>query len=415
MQGLTGDILCTTVIQHAHPVFGRRNVTSLNSSRAALDARTNIVAIFPSDRVRSLGEVSTFLLVLLVVCAVVKLEETVNKDHLFSPIWYWEHQQGGFAVLLISWSPTSFCSASVRVAVSTVCALYEGTLVTSWTTAPCPCRSSSALLAYFCLIVATLTITARCCAPYGVRHPLDQLNPLRSPIQDNSSTQAQHTSNVALSRLFNGPRKAVQSDTSLIFKNSKILLYNQTNAHTRKKRQFHKNPYFLNSYSEDDTNEIPKFLPISERNTKFSKLLTTGKSALVLNLEKRSDAIVVGTNESESALNVSDSRVTTEEDLHEPRNDDRSPKEDSNQHPMQPQNGEGNNLCKSKITIFVTFLKIYNSLKSLCHFFNSSEALRSTFLDVAINCPRNRTLELFLVMCTYRYIAKIYNGNGSVK
>lgn len=347
MQGLTGDILCTTVIQHAHPVFGRRKVTSLNNSGTALDARgthrTNIVT-FSSSPAGLLGEVNTFLLVLLVICAVVNFEETVNKDYLFSPILYWE--QGSSAVLLVSWSPTSFCSPSVRVAVSTVCALYEGTLVTSWTTAPCPCRSSSALLAYFCLIVATLTITARCCAPSGVKHPLDQLNPQRSPIQDNSSTQAQHTSNVALSRLFNGPRKAVQSDTSLIFKNSNILLYNQTNAHTRKKRQFHKNPYFLNSYSEDDTNEIPKFLPASERNTKLSKLLTTGKSALVLNLEKRSDAIIVGTNESESALNVSDSRVTTEENLHETKNGDQDREEDSNQHPMQPPNGEGNSSCK---------------------------------------------------------------------
>lgn len=349
MQGLTGDILCTTVIQHAHPVFGRRKITPLNNSGTALDARgthrTNIVA-FSSSPARLFGEVNTFLLVLLVICAAVNFEETVNKDYLFPPpTLYWEQRSS--AVLLVSWSPTSFCSPSVRVAVSTVCALYEGTLVTSWTTAPCPCRSSSALLAYFCLVVATLTITARCCAPSSVKHPLDQLNPQRSPIQDNSSTQAQHTSNVALSRLFNGPREAVQSDTSLIFKNSNTLLYNQTNAHKRKKRQFHKNSYFLNSYSEDDnTNEIPKFLPASERNTKLSRLLTTGKSALVLNLEKRSDAIVVGTNESESALNVSDSRVTTEENLHETKNGDQDPEEDSNQHPMQPSNGGGNSSCK---------------------------------------------------------------------
>lgn len=348
MPGLTGNFLCTTVIQHAHPVFGRRGVTSLNNSGTALDTRrtrrTNIIT-FSSDPARLFGEISTFLLVLLVICAVVSFEETVNEGrHLFSPITYWKQRSPG--VLLVCWAPTSFCFASVRVVVSTVCALYEGTLVTSWTTAPCPCRSSSALLAAFCLIVATLTITARCCAPSGVKHPLVQLNPQRSPIQDNSSTQAQHTSNVALSRLFNGPREAVQSDTSLIFKNSKILLYNQTNAHTRKKRQFHNNPYFLNSYSEDDTNEIPKFLPASERNTKFSKLLTSNKGALVLNLEKRSDAVTVGTNESESALNVSDTRVTTEESLHEPKSDDRDPQEDNNHHPMQPPDGEGNNSCK---------------------------------------------------------------------
>lgn len=351
MQGLTEDILCTTVIQHAHPVFGRRNVTSLNSSDTVLDARrkhrTNTV-IFLSDSTGLLGETHVFFLVLLVICAVVNLEDTVNKAYFFTPILQWEQQRS--VVLLVSWLPTSFCSTSVRVAVSTVCALYEGTLVTSWTTAPCPCRSSSALLAYLCLIVATLTITARCCAPSGVKHPLVQLSPQRSPIQDNSSTQTQHTSNVALSRtLFNGPRKAVQSDTSLIFKNSKILLYNQTKAHTRKKRQFHKNPYFLNSYSEDDTNEIPKFLTASERNTKFSRLLTTGKSALVLNLEKRSDAIVVGTNESESVVNGSDPRVTTEKDLHEPRNDDWNPEQDNNQHPMQPSNGENNSSCKWQI------------------------------------------------------------------
>lgn len=358
MQGLIGDILCTTVIQHAHPVFGRRVVTSLYNSGTALDTRgthkPNTV-IYSSDSVNLLGEINTFLLVLLVTCAVVNLEETVNRSHLFSSIVYWEQRSS--AVLLVSWLPTSFCSPSVRVAVSTVCALYEGTLVTSWTTAPCPCRSSSALLAYFCLIVATLTITARCCTPSGVKHPLDQFNPKRSPIQDNSSTQAQHTSNVALSRLFNGPREAVQSDTSLIFKNSKILLYNQTNAHARKKRQFHKNPYFLNSYSEDDTNEIPKFLPVSEQNTKFSKLLTTGTSALVLNLEKRSNAVVVGTNESESALNVSDSRVTTEPNLHESRDDDRDFEENSNQHPMQPSNGEGSSSCKLQLNAYVGFLE----------------------------------------------------------
>lgn len=367
MQGLTGDILCTTVIQHAHPVFGRRGVTQLNSSGTALDTRrirrTNIFT-YSSDPASVLGEVSTFLLVLLVICAVVNFTETVNEGHLFSSIAYLEHPSPG-VLLLVNWSPTSFCFSSVRVAVSTVCALYEGTLVTSWTTAPCPCRSSSALLAAFCLIVATLTITARCCAPSGVKHPLVQLNPQRSPIQDNSSTQAQHTSNIALSRLFNGPREAVQSDTSLIFKNSKILLYNQTNAHKRKKRQFHNNPYFLNSYSEDDTNEIPKFLPASERNTKFNKLLTSDKGALVLNLEKRSDAIIVGTNESESALNVSDTRVTTEESLHEPKSDDQDLEEDNHQHPMQP-DGEGNNSCKSqKIVICCILLAIIRYLSRM--------------------------------------------------
>lgn len=268
-------------------------------------------------------------------------------------------------------SGCAICSVFVPVAVSTVRALYAGTLVTCWTTAPChrSCRSSSALLAVLCLILATLTITARCYAFSNATHPLVQLNPQpRSLINADSSTQTQHSSRIVLSRLFKSPRKIVQSDTRIIVTNSKILLYNQTfkifnrtnfNAHSKTKRELQTtNPVFLNdfqsyqtktTYSEENSslykikedtqsrsNAIPTY-PLttsenpsysSDKLSKYSQTLPffhsirtaelkanhtssdkqTDKDVegtQLLNFDKRSDILVNGTNGSEGVWNTS--------------------------------------------------------------------------------------------------------------
>lgn len=236
-------------------------------------------------------------------------------------------------------SNCDICSAFVPVAVSTVRALYAGTLVTCWTTAPShrSCRSPSALLAALCLFLATLTITTRCYASTYATHQLVQFNPRnRSPIKADSSTPT-HSSKIVLSRLFKSSREIVQSDTRIIVTNSKILLYNQTfkifnrrnfNAHFRTKRDFQTNPIFLNNfqayqtYSDENSseqtgtenNEIPRY-PLNINESKQptnsnSKTYITKRGKLrkltpVLNLEKRSDVPITAANVSESAWNTS--------------------------------------------------------------------------------------------------------------
>lgn len=310
------------------------------------------------------------------------------------------------------------CSVFVPVAVFTVRALYAGTLVTCWTTALCPrCRCSSALLAALCLTLATLTITARCYASSNATHPLVQFTPHspRSPINSDSSTLLQHSSRIVLSRLFNSPRKVVQSDTRIIVTNSKILLYNQTfkifnrrnfNAHFRTKRELQTNPVFLNdfqsyqtkTYSEENSslynniqdtqprnNAIPSYSPSTSDRSRYSSSGEPSKypqalfvpsvrtaelkaareqshrqaekdleGTQVLNLDKRSDFVVNGTNGSEGVWNTSANANFSEvsstlrvvdhqndqEDKQRPLPESRVPQ------PMPPAHGHNNNSCK---------------------------------------------------------------------
>lgn len=164
------------------------------------------------------------------------------------------------------------CSSLVSF-VFTVRSLYAGTLATSWTTAPrySPSRSPTALLAAFCLFLATLTIAARCYASTYATHPVVQLSshpPSLSPITADDSDSQTHSSKLVLRIL--SPRKAVQSDTRVIVINSKILLYNQrfkiTNStnfkgHARKKRDYETERNFLKQREHDKylvSNQIPR-------------------------------------------------------------------------------------------------------------------------------------------------------------
>lgn len=234
---------------------------------------------------------------------------------------------------------------SGSAAVLTVRALYAGTLVTSWTTAPShpPCRSSPSLLAALCLFLATLTITTRCYASSSATHPLVQLN---NPIKADSIT---HSSKIVLSRIFKGPRGAVQSDTRIIVTNSKVPLYNQTFNrrnfdvhHSRTKRQTTN----LNQFHDDiDNNEIPRYP------------LTTDTA---LNLEKRSNVPTVGTNVSDSAWNISANvngsevirRLPVVERKGEDSGEERETRVEGTQ-PMPPVIGHDADTCKSHIVFLL--------------------------------------------------------------
>lgn len=135
---------------------------------------------------------------------------------------------------------------------STVRALYEGLLVTSWTTAqkrPQRRWSCLAQLAFLLLFFATLTIVGRCYASTNdVAAPLDQFHPR---LQNNS---IHPTSNLVLGRLFI-PNRFVKSDTRLIREenHTKVLF----NRNLRTKRDFEK------------TNQQKISTP-ENRNSKFS-------------------------------------------------------------------------------------------------------------------------------------------------
>lgn len=283
-------------------------------------------------------------------------------------------------------SNCDICSVFVPVAVSTVRALYAGTLVTCWTTAPShrSCRSSSALLAALCLFLATLTITTRCYASTYATHQLVQFNPRnRSPIKADSNTPT-HSSKIVLSR-FKSSREIVQSDTRIIVTNSKILLYNQTfkifnrrnfNAHFRTKRDFQTNPVFLNNfqtyqtYSDENSseqtdaenNEIPRYpLNINEYKqstpsnpkTYITKRVKLRKLTPVLNLEKRSDVPITIANVSESAWNTSAntniSEVSNTLQIVDRQSEETNEKQPPHQFPTQsmpPLNGSKDNTRK---------------------------------------------------------------------
>lgn len=111
--------------------------------------------------------------------------------------------------------------------------LYAGTLATIWTTAPSLPQRSPLHLAHF-LVLATLTIAARCYASANsTQHPLVQFKfPSFSPIDDSKNLDREqsplHSSSLVLSRLSTySPHRPVQSDTSVILRNSKKLLHNQ--------------------------------------------------------------------------------------------------------------------------------------------------------------------------------------------
>lgn len=111
--------------------------------------------------------------------------------------------------------------------------LYAGTLAAIWTTSPSLPQRSPLQLAHF-LVLATLTIAARCYASANsTQHPLVQFKfPSFSPIDDSKNLNREHSSlhssSLVLSRLSTySPHRPVQSDTSVILRNSKKLLHNQ--------------------------------------------------------------------------------------------------------------------------------------------------------------------------------------------
>ncbi|KAF5277503.1 hypothetical protein FQR65_LT03841 [Abscondita terminalis] len=147
------------------------------------------------------------------------------------------------------------------IGVVTVRALYAGTLVNFWTTAPSHQKrhSSTALLAAFCFILATLTIAARCYASKNATHPLAQLSlqpqSLSSVTIKDSKFQTL-SSKIVLSRIFRFPTKDKdkQSDIRIILKSSKNLLSTQNfnlKTRNRRKREVDENKSFNTFHSYD--------------------------------------------------------------------------------------------------------------------------------------------------------------------
>ncbi|XP_031346835.1 uncharacterized protein LOC116173479 isoform X1 [Photinus pyralis] len=147
--------------------------------------------------------------------------------------WTKSYELKGFslATIRIKCAPecSKSCDISTWLGAFTVRALYAGTLVNFWTTAPSHQKrhSSSALLAAICFILATLTIASRCYASKNAAHPLAQFSSQPQPpssVTIKDSKFQLHSSKIVLSRIFRLPSKDKQSDTRVILKNSKNLL-----------------------------------------------------------------------------------------------------------------------------------------------------------------------------------------------
>lgn len=183
-----------------------------------------------------------------------------------------------------------FVFNDILVAVVIVRVLYAGTLVAFWTTAPShpKRRSSSALLATFCIFLATLTIASRCYASKNATHPLAQLSSqpqaLSSITTKDSKFQA-HSSKLVLSRFFRLPFKDTQSDTRIILRNSKKLLstqnfkiVNATNLNENNRRRRELNVYkkgiafndFDNYEDKYNVNENSPLYQVSHSKTRIT-------------------------------------------------------------------------------------------------------------------------------------------------
>lgn len=239
--------------QHAHIAFGRSSastcsniqktftikILAVNNNPIPYQQRCTLQRLHEEKVVTKEEEDSSCqLLASRVLCAL----------RVYVVIW-WQVDSAYYIVVCV-------CSLLI-----TVRSLYEGTLVTSRTTAQTvpkrSCWISTAQLAAFSLFLATLTLAARCYASSttNATHPTNplvvQLHPTTGPPQAlspiyNSNT---HSSNLVLSRLYNKPHQLVQSDTSVILTNSKVLLYYNKNFITAKrtKRELKTNtPYYRN-------------------------------------------------------------------------------------------------------------------------------------------------------------------------
>ncbi|KAF2892256.1 hypothetical protein ILUMI_13918, partial [Ignelater luminosus] len=208
--------------------------------------------------------------------------------------------------------------APILVAVVTVRALYAGTLVTCWTTAPShqKRRSSSALLAAVCLLLATLTIAARCYASKNATHPLAQLSfqprilsSITTTINSKENKFQTHSSKIVLSRYFRLPYKDTQSDTRVILRDSKNLLSSRNfkinsltnflNAENRKKRELQNNQEkVLKNYQRYDDKSI------TDQNSALYNVERVHPNSDYSNIKNHSD-IVTSVNASVGAWNSS--------------------------------------------------------------------------------------------------------------
>lgn len=326
------EILQPIGTQHAHTAFGRSNSTIINIKKTFtikinFEKNQTIITNIPSTAAKHDNN---------------KRNNSYHPEKIHdcsSDRINWKSALKVY-VVIYWWIKDSACYIVVCVCSSliTVRSLYEGTLVTSRTTAPSTvpkrrsCWISTAQLAAFSLFLATLTLAARCYASIiqtNATHPnplVVQLKPtttytpnILSPIY-NSNT---HSSNLVLNRLhYNKPHQLVQSDTSVILTNSKVLLYYKKNFITKRtKRELKTNtPNRINniivkkvSTSSSTTTSIPSSsvdysYNVRNNNRKAFAIRTSRKNNdILLNnfKEKRNDDIDVVLR----TLNNSDDKV----------------------------------------------------------------------------------------------------------
>ncbi|KAJ8975486.1 hypothetical protein NQ317_012208 [Molorchus minor] len=225
----------------------------------------------------------------------------------------------------------------------TVRALYDGLLVTAWTTAqktPQHRWSRSAHLATVLVFLATLTIVGRCYASDDAIAPLVQLNPPRNPRPHYNSKPL--TSNL-VNRL-SIPDRFVKSDIRIILGDYKAL-HNQNSARgIRSKRDFRSARH--NRISLKDKS-------ISEENSTFKDsdpfLLRTRK--IFGKSDDRNVRLSAPSNFSESdVLNTTRVIVTGDAEA-EPQQNDSSFQEGqellrTTQRPMPPAHAHDSESCK---------------------------------------------------------------------
>lgn len=241
--------------------------------------------------------------------------------------------------------------------------LYAGTLATIWTTAPCLPQRSPLHLAHF-LVLATLTIAARCYASASAtQHPLVQFKPPSfSPIDDSKNLDGEHSplhsSSLVLSRLSTySPHRPVQSDTSVILRNSKKLLHNQ-NSNTITK------PTFFRTKRELKTtflNRIANFERKADK-TRLGYIGSTRQKHETVEIKESKNVLFVTKSETSGSGfdSVANKSVVNTEQLAEieHQNDSSFFEEDASakhfegtERPMPPVHDHGNASCKYYLCI----------------------------------------------------------------
>lgn len=239
--------------------------------------------------------------------------------------------------------------------------LYVGSLVISQTTAPnySTSNNSTALLTIICLILATLTIAARCCANAAV-HPVTPpiVQRLLNEAQNYKSNQ-HYFSSILLLRLLPGPSTFLQSDIRLLIpreyktpktkeerRKRELKIIPETNEIADKGRRF---KYRLDNFAGSIKETEKERSEIGEENQHKDREWTQWKYS------KGRVPIDGVTNSSESALNKSVGSINSVDGktlyLAGRKNREGStPGEEDNRtglkRPMPPAHDHGDSSCK---------------------------------------------------------------------